>query len=99
MTEPEMWGGELDPPRRVRWRRKAQGAAEQDDAVRSAASADESPAPRPEIRAARLAPELDAVARMAAGAVPQPLTPATVAGAGRRIAEARRGRRRDPGER
>ncbi|MEA2249439.1 MAG: hypothetical protein QOH46_3968 [Solirubrobacteraceae bacterium] len=88
--EPEIWGGELDPPQRLRWRRKPPCDDAQNDA-RAAGTDDETPAPKRDVRAAKRPVKVDVIA---AAAVPQPLTRAAVAGAGRRMAEARRGRRR-----
>jgi hypothetical protein len=95
-SDPELWGGELDPPQRLSWHRKPQEDAAQDDAARAGASQPETADPEHEIRAARLPVKPDAATRAAAGAAPAPLTPAVVAGAGRRMAEARRGLRRRP---
>ncbi|MEA2284787.1 MAG: hypothetical protein QOJ21_830 [Solirubrobacteraceae bacterium] len=89
-----MWGDELDPPRRLRWQRKRAAPAGPPGAAPPGDPGQRGPMPDGEIRAARLPATPDTGARAATGGPPHRVTPAIVAGAARRIAEARYARRR-----
>ncbi|MDX6722657.1 MAG: hypothetical protein QOD73_1061 [Solirubrobacteraceae bacterium] len=94
MAEPEMWGGELDPPRRLRWHRKRPAPDGPRDAAAPGEPGQHGQVPEGEIRAARLPAAPDTDARAATGRPSQRVRPTIVAGAARRIAEARYARRR-----